>query len=204
MARSRDYRADPGVSLPDRAILAIYRSDGSGTTFNWADYLSKASIEWKGRVGAGTKVAWPVGVGAKGNGGVSESVGRVKGAIGYVEYSYALRGKLTYGLIQNKAGAYVPPSRTSFLAAAEGVDWSADPDFHVLLTDSPRPDAYPVMATSFVLIHKYGKPGKVRDLLGFFRWALEAGQEQASSLDYLPLPPSLVRQIEAYWESEIH
>jgi phosphate transport system substrate-binding protein len=196
---------NPGVSLPDRAILVIYRSDGSGTTFNWADYLSKASIEWRARVGAGTKVAWPAGVGGKGNGGVAESVGRVKGAIGYVEFSYALHSKLTYGLIQNKAGAFVPPSRTSFLAAAEGVDWSAEPDFHVLLTDSAGPDAYPVMATSFVLIRRYGKqPGTVRDLLAFFRWALETGQEQAASLDYLPLPQSLVRQVEAYWESEIH
>ena len=128
---------NPGVTLPDRAILVIYRSDGSGTTFNWADYLSKASIEWKARVGAGTKVAWPVGVGGKGNGGFAESVARVKGAIGYVEYSYAVRGKLIYGLIQNKSGAYVEPDRTSFLAAAEGADWSAEPDFHVLLTDSP-------------------------------------------------------------------
>jgi phosphate transport system substrate-binding protein len=196
---------NPGVNLPDRAILVIYRSDGSGTTFNWADYLSKASIEWKARIGAGTKVAWPTGVGGKGNGGVAESVARVKGAIGYVEYSYALRGKLTYGLIQNKSGAYVLPDRTSFLAAAEGADWSAEPDFHVVLTDSTRPDAYPVMATSFVLIRRYGKqPGTVRDLLGFFRWALETGQGQAASLDYLPLPQSLVQQIEAYWESEIH
>jgi phosphate transport system substrate-binding protein len=156
-------------------------------------------------VGAGTKVAWPAGVGGKGNGGIAESVARVKGAIGYVEFSYALHSKLTYGLIQNRGGTFVPPNQPSFLAAAEGVDWAAEPDFHVLLTDSDRPDAYPVMATAFVLIRKYGKqPSTVRDLLGFFRWALECGQEQATSLDYLPLPQSLVQQIEAYWESEIH
>ncbi len=194
---------NPDATLPDREILVVYRSDGSGTTFNWADYLSKASAEWKVRIGAGTKVAWPVGVGGKGNGGVAERVARVKGAIGYVEFSYAIRGKLTYGLIQNKGGAFVPPNQSSFFASTEGVDWSAEPDFHILLSDSPRPEAYPVMATAFALIRKYSmEPAKNRDLLGFFHWALELGQPAATSLNYLALPPSLVQQVQAYWESK--
>lgn len=195
---------NPGVNLPDRPIVVVYRSDGSGTTFNWADYLSKCSTQWKAQVGADTAVHWPTGFGGKGNGDVAQKVAKVKGAIGYVEYSYALKNKLSYGLIQNRAGGYVAPTPDSFVAATHGVDWTAQPDFYLTLTDSAQPDAYPVMATSFVLISKYPRPDDHRrEALAFFRWALERGQQPARALSYLPLPPDLVQQVEAYWEAEI-
>jgi phosphate transport system substrate-binding protein len=194
---------NPGIRLPERPILVIHRSDGSGTTFNWTDYLSKVSDEWKLKVGAGTLVAWPTGAGGKGNSGVAENVGRVKGAIGYVEYGYALRKKLAYSLVQNRAGSFVQPDMSSFQAATADLDWAKAREFYVSLTDAPSTDAYPIMAASFVLIHKYPNDSeRSRDILAFFRWALENGQDIATSLDYLPLPPPLVREVEGYWNAE--
>ena len=195
---------NPGVALPNRPILAIYRTDGSGTTFNWADYLSKSSPEWHAKVGANTSLKWPVGAGGKGNRGVADAVQTVKGAIGYVEYSYALRRKLAYGLVQNRAGNFVSLDAVSFLAAANSVEWTMQRDFYVLLTDAPGDNAYPIMATSFGLLRKYPKhPERSREMIAFFQWALEKGQELASAQDYLPLPMPLVRQVEDYWQAEI-
>jgi phosphate transport system substrate-binding protein len=195
---------NPGVPLPNRSILVIYRTDGSGTTFNWADYLSKSSPDWNTKVGTNTSVRWPIGAGGKGNRGVAEAVMTVKGAIGYVEYSYALRRKLAYGLVQNRAGNLVSLDAASFLAAASSVDWAMQRDFYVLLTDAPGENAYPIMATSFGLLRKYPKnPDRTREAIAFFQWALEKGQELASAQDYLPLPVSLVRQVENYWQAEI-
>jgi phosphate transport system substrate-binding protein len=195
--------ANPGVRLPDKAILVVHRSDGSGTTFNWTDYLSKVSGEWKARVGSSTLVAWPTGAGGKGNGGVAENVARVKGAIGYVEYGYAQRKKLTYALVRNRAGNFVPPDMASFQAATVDVDWQRARGFQVSLTDAPRPDAYPIMAASFVLIHQYPKDAPRRhDVLAFFGWALENGRDMASSLDYLALSPPIVEVVEGYWDRE--
>jgi phosphate transport system substrate-binding protein len=195
---------NPGSNLPNRAILVVYRTDGSGTTYNWADYLSKVSDEWKVKVGVGMKLAWPTGVGGKGNGGVADKVARVKGAIGYVEYTYAVRSKLNYGLVRNRAGNFVLPDAASFQAATEGVDWAKDQDFHVSLSDGPEANAYPIMAMSFVLIRRYPKDAdRTRRTLAFFRWAIERGQELASSQQYLPLSPLLTRQIEAYWDDQI-
>jgi phosphate transport system substrate-binding protein len=196
---------NPGIKLPDQAILVVYRSDGSGTTYNWADYLAKESAEWNGKVGVATKLAWPTGVGGKGNGGVAEKVARVKGAIGYVEYSYAVQAKLTHALVRNRAGHFVPPDTTSFQAATDDVDWSRDKDFYVLLSDAPAANAYPIMAMSFAVMHRYPKDDtRGRATLAFFRWTMENGQESASALRYLPLPPSLVHEVEAYWETQIH
>jgi phosphate transport system substrate-binding protein len=196
---------NPGITLPNRAIYVVYRSDGSGTTYNWADYLSKVSDDWKATVGVGTNLAWPTGVGGKGNGGVADHVAQVKGAIGYVEYTYALRTKLKYGLVRNRAGKYAAPDAVSFQAATEDVDWAKDKDFYVLLSDAPGANAYPIMATSFALIRRYPRDAvRSRATLAFFRWAMEDGQELASSAQYLPLPPTLVRQVEAYWEEQIH
>ena len=141
---------NPGIKLPNRSILVVYRSDGSGTTYNWAGYLSKVSDEWRTRIGVSTKLAWPTGVGGKGNGGVADGVARVKGAIGYVEYSYASHAKLNYGLVQNRAGNFVSPGLANLLAATEGVDWAKQNDFYVLLSNAAGPDAYPIMAMSFV------------------------------------------------------
>jgi phosphate transport system substrate-binding protein len=196
---------NPDLKLPNHPILVVHRSDGSGTTFNWATYLSQVSDDWKVRVGASVSVAWPVGAGGKGNGGVAEKVARVRGAIGYVDYSYAKRGNLAYGLVRNQAGNFVVPDIASFQAGTASIDWTAQRDFDILLTNAAEPDAYPIMATSFVMIRKYPRdPGRTRDMLAFFRWALESGQDLASSLGYLPLPSALVRQIEGYWVGENH
>ncbi len=195
---------NPGIKLPNQSILVVYRSDGSGTTYNWADYLSKVSDEWRTRIGVDTKLAWPTGVGGKGNGGVADSVARVKGAIGYVEYSYASRARLNYGLVQNRAGHFVSPTTANLLAATEGVDWAKQHDFYVLLSDSNGANAYPIMAMSFALIHRYPKnTARMRSALAFFRWTMEDGEDLARSLQYLPLPPPLVHLVEAYWDEEI-
>jgi phosphate transport system substrate-binding protein len=186
---------NPGIRLPDKAILVVRRTDGSGTTYNWTDYLSKVSGEWKARVGSGTMVAWPIGAGGRGNSGVADNVARVKGAIGYIEYGYAQRKKLAYALVRNRAGNFVQPDMSSFQAATAGLDWMKEHAFNVSLTDAPRADAYPIMAASFALMHRYPKGGAhSRDVLAFFQWALENGRDMATSLDYLPLPPPLCRR----------
>jgi phosphate transport system substrate-binding protein len=195
---------NPGIELPDQAIWVVYRSDGSGTTYNWADFLSKFSDEWKNKVGVGTSVAWPRGVGGRGNEGVAQNVAHVKGAIGYIEYEYALHEKLIYGLVQNRAGNFVAPEALSLRATIEGVDWTKERNFYVLLNDAPGAHAYPIMATSFALIRRYpNDAARNRDTLAFFGWAMEHGQSIADSLHHLPLPPSLVQQIEGYWEENI-
>ena len=195
--------SESGIALPERPILVIHRTDGSGTTFNWADYLSKVSDEWKPQVGASTLVAWPTGVGGKGNSGVAENVARVKGAIGYVEYGYAQRKKLTYTLVQNRAGAFVPPAMSSFQAATEDFDWAKAREFDVSLTDAPNARMHtPLWQHRSYLIHKYPKDSeRTRNVLAFFQWALESGQEIATSLDYLPLSPPLVQEVEGYWNA---
>jgi phosphate transport system substrate-binding protein len=194
---------NPDLKLPNLAILVIHRSDGSGTTFNWAWYLSQVSDEWKLKVGAYTSVAWPTGVGGKGNGGVAEKVARVRGAIGYVDQTYAVRGKLAYGLVRNQAGNFVLPDSVGFQAATANIDWSKARDFGVLLANAPDAGAYPIMATSFVMIRKYPRDvTRTHDMLAFFRWTLEHGQEVVSSLGYLPLPPQLAQQVEDYWNAE--
>lgn len=146
---------NPGIALPSRAIFVVYRSDRSGTTCNWADYLSKASDDWTVRIGVSTKLAWPTGAGGKGNVGVAEDVARVKGAIGYVEYTYAVRAKLTYGLVRNRAGNFVSPSAASLQAATADINWVKGRDFYVSLNDAPGMNAYPIMATSFILVRRY-------------------------------------------------
>jgi len=194
---------NPELKLPNLAILVVHRSDGSGTTFNWATYLSMVSDEWKLKVGAYTSVAWPTGVGGKGNGGVAEKVARVRGAIGYVDQTYAERAKLSHGLVRNQAGNFVTPDAVSFQAAAVNVDWTKEPEFGVLLANTSNAGAYPILATSFVMIRKYPRdPGRTHEMLAFFRWAMENGQDLARSLGYLPLPPQLVQQVEDYWRAE--
>jgi phosphate transport system substrate-binding protein len=196
---------NPGVKLPDQAITVVHRSDGSGTTFNWVNYLSKVSDEWKSKVGEGTSVAWPTGVGGKGNEGVAEYVSRIKGSIGYVEYAYVLQNKMKYAAVQNRAGNFVKPDAAAFQAAAASADWSKAQDFYLVITDAPGPESYPISATVFVLMYKQPKDaGRAHEALAFFSWALESGQKQAEALDYVPLPPPLVQQIEAYWKTQIH
>lgn len=196
-------KVNPDLKLPNAAISVVHRSDGSGTTFNWANYLSKVSPEWKEKVGEGTAVEWPVGIGGKGNEGVAAFVSQTKNSIGYVEYAYVLQNKMAYGLVQNKSGKFVKPDAASFQAAAASADWGHAKDFYLVMTDAPGDEAYPIAATTFVLMYKHSKDpsrgGRARD---FFKWALESGQSQANSLDYVPLPPNLVQTIESYWSTE--
>jgi phosphate transport system substrate-binding protein len=193
-----------GVKLPSSAITVVHRSDGSGTTYNFADYLSKVSPEWKSGVGRGTSIKWPVGIGGKGNEGVAAYVNQVKGSIGYVEYAYVLQNKMTYTLLQNAAGTFMKPSTAAFQAAAASADWAHAQDFDLVMTNAPGKDAYPIAASTFVLMHQTPKNApNSRAALAFFKWALEHGQKDAESLDYVPLPPPLVSQIEAYWAQNI-
>ena len=190
------------IRLPAAPIKVVHRTDGSGTTFNWVNYLSKVSPEWHSRVGVGTAVEWPIGIGGKGNEGVTALVQQTINSIGYVEYAYALQNKLSHGLVRNRAGKFVKPGAASFQAAAAAADWSKAVDFDVVVTDSPGEDSYPIAATSFVLMHKAAKdPSRTRMALDFFRWALTEGQKQAGELDYVPLPAGLVSQVEAYWRT---
>lgn len=195
--------ANPGVALPAGKISIVHRSDGSGTTFNFSNYLSKVSPEWKTKVGEGTSVQWPGGVGGKGNEGVASYVKQIKGSIGYVELAYALQNQMPYASLQNAAGNYVQPNAETFAAAAASADWANAKDFNLVITNAPGANAWPITATNFMLMYKQPKDAKhSADTLAFFKWAFENGQAQASELHYVPLPPELVKQIEAYWASE--
>jgi phosphate transport system substrate-binding protein len=194
-------RLNPGVKLPATPIVVAHRLDGSGTTFNWVNYLAQVSPEWKARVGVGATVNWPIGLGGKGNEGVAVFVRQTNGAIGYVEYAFAVKTKLAYGSVQNSSGQFVSPSAESFQAAAAGAPWHDTTDFHLIMTNAPGEKAYPITATVFVLMHNQPKnPQEAVQALEFFKWALGSGQPQAQALDYVPLPPDLVRRVEDYWK----
>jgi phosphate transport system substrate-binding protein len=197
-------KLNPGVTLSSGKITVVHRSDGSGTTFNFANYLSKVSPEWKSKVGADTSLSWPTGVGGKGNEGVAAYTKQIKGAIGYVEYAYVMQNKMNYALLENAAGKFVTPNAQSFQDAAATADWAHAKDFYLIMTNAPGPNAYPIAATTFILMYKVPKdPARQKAVLDFFAWALRNGQADAESLDYVPLPPSLVAQIEAYWKSDV-
>jgi len=192
-----------GTTLPDGKISIVHRSDGSGTTFNFSNYLSKVSGDWKAKVGEGTSVQWPSGVGGKGNEGVASYVKQIKGSIGYVELAYALQNNMPYASLQNAAGNWVQPNDDSFAAAAATADWASAQDFNLVITDAPGADAWPITATNFMLMHKQPKDAaRSKATLDFFKWAFEQGQAQATELHYVPLPAELVQQIEAYWAAE--
>jgi phosphate transport system substrate-binding protein len=190
---------NPTVKLPNAKIAVVHRSDGSGTTFNFADYLSKVSPEWKTKVGAALLVQWPTGTGAKGNEGVAQTIKQTRNAIGYVEYAQARQLGLNHALLQNRSGRFVSPEGTTFRAAAASAHWGAASDFHLLLTDLPGEQAYPITATVFVLMHKTAARTRTRSALDFFQWSLEKGSGIASHLGYVPLPESVVQQIKTYW-----
>ena len=193
-----------GVSLPEMKITVVHRSDGSGTTFNWVNYLSKVSPEWKSNVGEGTSVKWPVGIGGKGNEGVAAYVKQVKGGIGYVELSYALQNKMAYGRMKNASGNFVLPSEESFQAAAASADWAKSKDFYLVMTNAPGEASWPVAATNFIIMYKKPKDlARGKAAKEFFRWAYANGDAQAKSLDYVPLPDPLVKQIETYWAQNL-
>ncbi|MDB5692690.1 MAG: pstS 4 [Alphaproteobacteria bacterium] len=192
-------KVNAGVALPNADIAVVHRSDGSGTSFNWTHYLSQVSPAWKSGPGEGTSVSWPVGVGGKGNEGVAGYVRQIPNSIGYVEYAYVLQNHMAWTSVQNSSGAFVAPSAASFQAAAAGVDWAHARDFFLVMTNAPGANAYPITATTFVLMHRQPKDkGRSDAALGFFRWALEKGQPQAQKLDYVPLPAPLVQQVETY------
>lgn len=196
-------RLNAGVALPNADIAVVHRSDGSGTTFNWVNYFSKVSPAWKTRVGEGTTVVWPVGVGGNGNDGVSTLVRKTANSIGYVELAYVARDRLSWGWVQNRAGRFVAASPTTFRAAAEGADWSGARDFFLILTDAPGANAYPITATTFVLAPKRPNDfSKTRALLRMFEWSLFKGQAQAEKLGYVPLPPKVANLVAHYWLTE--
>jgi len=194
-------KLNPGAKLPATDITVVYRSDGSGTTFLWTNYLSKASPDFKSAVGEGTSVKWPAGVGGKGNEGVASYVQKIDGAIGYVEYAYAKQNKLAHGQVQNKAGKFVQPDDETFKAAAAGADWKSVPGMGVVLTDQAGEKSWPVTGASFILIHaKQEKPENAREVLKFFDWSFRNGQKMAAELDYVPMPEPVVKEIQASWK----
>jgi phosphate transport system substrate-binding protein len=195
---------NPALKLPATAISVVHRSDGSGTTFIWTNYLSKLSNEWKTKVGEGTAVNWPTGVGGKGNEGVASYVQRIDGSIGYVEYAYAKQNKMAFTLVKNKESEYVAPSAKAFQAAAAGADWNAAPGMYLILTDAPGKGAWPIAGATFILMHKaQEKPESAKEVLKFFTWAYDKGDGMAEELDYVPLPNAVVGLIRSNWKSQL-
>jgi phosphate transport system substrate-binding protein len=194
-------KLNPGLKLPDTAIAVVHRSDGSGTTFIFTDFLSKVSPEWKDKVNEGTSVQWPVGIGGKGNEGVSAIASRTVGGIGYVEYAYALQNKLTHTKLINREGAALEPSITVFQAAAANADWQTAPGFYLILTNQPGKDTWPITGATFILMHKkQDHPDRGKEVLKFFDWAYKNGAEMAKSLSYVPMPQKAIAIFEDSWK----
>lgn len=194
---------NPGMKLPGSTITVVHRSDGSGTSYNFTNYLSKVSDGWKSKIGFGTAVPWPVGVGGKGNEGVSAYVKQIKNSIGYVEYAYALQNKMTHAQLKNAAGKFIQPNSKAFQAAADTADWANAKDFNLIMTNAPGDSAWPITATTWIIMYKQPKNAEQSQAaFNFFKWSLENGQQQASALDYVALPDSLVKRIEGYWKSD--
>jgi phosphate transport system substrate-binding protein len=197
-------KLNPNAKLPSQAIAVVHRSDGSGTTFNFTYYLAEASADWKSKVGSATSVEWPVGIGAKGNEGVSNNVSQTKGSIGYVEYAYALQNKLVYTKMTNKEGKTVAPTSAAFQAAAANADWNSVPGYGVILANQAGAESWPMTAATFILIPK--KPDDATaaaEALKFFAWAYAKGDKMAEELDYVPMPKKVVAEIEKVWANEI-
>jgi phosphate transport system substrate-binding protein len=189
------------VNLPADDITVVHRSDGSGTTFIFTNYLCKVSPDWKAKIGNDASVAWPVGVGGKGNEGVASYVQRISGSIGYVEYAYALQNKMTYALLQNREGNFVKPESGNFQAAATGADWQNAPGFYMILTDEAGKESWPITGATFILMHKTQRdPKAARRVLEFFNWAYENGDQIAQQLDYIPMPDAVIKLIRQQWK----
>ena len=192
---------NPDMKLPDEEITVVHRSDGSGTTFIFTNYLSKVSPAWKEKVGNDVSVSWPVGVGGKGNPGVASYVQQVKSSIGYVEYAYALENKMPYTLMQNHEGEFVKPEESTFQAAADGANWNDAPDFYMILTDEPGKNSWPITGATFILMHKeQDNSDRAKEVLKFFQWAYNNGGKMASDLVYVPMPSSVAKLIEDSWK----
>ena len=194
-------KLNPGLKLPDTGIAVVHRSDGSGTTFIFTNYLSKVSPEWKSKVSEGTAVEWPTGLGGKGNEGVAALAGRTAGAIGYVEYAYALQNKMVHTKLINHDGVTLEPGSKVFQAAAANADWKGAKDFYLILTDQPGKDSWPITGATFILMHKaQAQPDRAKEVLKFFDWGYKNGGQLAESLDYIPMPENAVAVFEQSWE----
>jgi len=201
---ARIQAANQGLALPDRAITVVHRSDGSGTTWIFTNYLTKVSPSWAKKIGNNKAVNWPVGVGGKGNEGVASYVQRVKGSIGYVEYAYALQNKMNHVLLKNSDGNYVAPTSETFQAAAAGADWANAKDYYMVLTDQPGENSWPITGASFILVYKnQEKMETAKAVLSFFDWCYRNGGEIANKLDYVPMPAKVVKMVEETWRKEI-
>ncbi|NEX61586.1 phosphate ABC transporter substrate-binding protein PstS [Noviherbaspirillum galbum] len=195
---------NPGVKLPADDITVVHRADGSGTSFLFTDFLSKTNPDFKAKVGASTAVKWPVGVGGKGNEGVAANVQRIKNAIGYVEYAYAKKNKMTHTQMKNKDGQFVQPDDETFKAAAANADWAKTPGFAVVLTDQPGKSSWPITGASFILMHKaQADAAKGKEVLKFFDWAYKNGGAMATDLDYVPMPQNVVKLVQDGWKAQI-
>jgi phosphate transport system substrate-binding protein len=193
---------NPKIKLPDTDIAVVRRADGSGTSFIWTHYLAQVNPAWKSKVGEGTTVNWPTGIGGKGNDGVAAFVQRLPGALGYVEWAYAKQNKMAYASLKNSAGSVVQPETETFKAAAAGADWSKT--FYQILTDEPGKDAWPVVGATFVLLHTaQDKPDHGKETLKFFDWAFKNGTQAAQDLDYIPLPDAVQTEIRTQWSSKV-
>ncbi len=194
-------KLNPGLKLPNEEITVVHRSDGSGTTFIFTNYLSKVSSAWTEKVGYAPSVAWPVGVGGKGNEGVASYVQQVKNSIGYVEYAYALQNNMPYALMQNREGAFVRPDMETFQAAAAGAKWEEAPGFYEILTNEPGKKSWPITGATFILMHKVqDNPSQAQEVFKFFAWAYANGGKMAEDLVYVPMPASVVNLIEDSWK----
>jgi phosphate transport system substrate-binding protein len=197
-------KLNPHVKLPKEKITVVSRSDGSGTTFIFTHYLSQVSAEFKDKVGNNTSVSWPAGVSGKGNEGVASYVLRLNGSVGYVEYAYALQNKMTYAQMQNRAGHFVKPESETFQAAAAGADWKGTPGFSLMLTNQPGAKSWPITGATFILVYKKQDKLKVaQEVLKFFDWSYHHGSKMAESLDYVPMPTSVIKLVEETWKNDV-
>ncbi len=193
---------NPGLDLPNQAIAVIYRSDGSGTTFIFADYLAKMNPEWEEKVGVATALQWPAGLGGKGNEGVAAITKRMSGAIGYVEYAFAKQNDLSHALLANRDGAFVAPDAETFQAAAANADWANAPGYYLILTDQPGAKSWPITAATFVLLPaRVERPDRAEHVLHFFDWAYDEGDALAEALHYVPIPDPVVESIGRIWKT---
>ena len=197
-------KLNPNAKLPKQAIVPVRRSDGSGTTYNFAYYLAEVSPDWKSKVGVSTALQWPVGIGAKGNEGVANNVANTKGAIGYVEYAYAKQNKLTHTNMVNKAGKSVAPNSVSFQASAASADWKSQPGYGVILANQPGDQSWPMTAATWILLYKKPQDTAITaEALKFFAWSYAKGGKMAEELDYVPMPANVIADIQKMWSADI-
>ncbi|MCD6459882.1 phosphate ABC transporter substrate-binding protein PstS [bacterium] len=195
---------NPDVNLPKLEITVVHRSDGSGTTWIFTNYLSKVSSNWKDKVGNAKKVSWPIGIGAKGNEGVANYVKRVEGSIGYVEYAYAMQNKLAYVVLKNQAGVFVEPNMDTFKSAAANAQWDKAQGYYLVLTNQPGDNSWPITGASFILLYKnQADEKKIQAMLKYFNWCYIYGADMAQKLDYVPMPENVVKMIDKTWSKDI-